>query len=142
MRRLQPGDERAIEAFLARHADASLFLRSNLRAGGLVDHGDPFQATWAGGFEEGALVAVAAHAWNGNVVLQAPRGLAEVVRCSVATSGRPLRGIVGEWDQLVAAREALGVADRRARFTSRDDLLALDVSALVVPAALARGEVR
>ncbi|HEY8514704.1 MAG TPA: GNAT family N-acetyltransferase [Candidatus Binatia bacterium] len=142
VRVLEPGDEPTIEAFLARHADASLFLRSNLRAGGLVDRSEPFQATWAGAFEGAELVAVAAHAWNGSVVVQAPRALADVVRFAVASSGRPLGGIVGEWDQVLAAREALGVTERPAICTSHDDLFALDLAELVVPSSLARGELR
>ena len=49
VRLLGPDDRAPLEAFLERHADSSLFLRSNLRAGGLVDEGEPFQATWVGG---------------------------------------------------------------------------------------------
>ena len=55
-------------------------------------------------------MAVAAHAWNGNLLLQAPRALAEVVRHAVARSGRALCGLLGEWRQVAAAREALGLA--------------------------------
>jgi GNAT superfamily N-acetyltransferase len=142
LRTLEPGDEGAAAAFLAEHADASMFLRSNLVAGGLVDRGEPFQATWAGAFEGGRLVAVAAHAWNGNLLLQAPRALAEVVRHAVASSGRALGGLLGEWRQVAAAREALGLAVCTPRFVNHDDLFALDLQALEVPQALARGDVR
>jgi len=45
LRTLQPGDEAALDAFLARHAESSMFLRSNARAAGLVDRGEPLQAT-------------------------------------------------------------------------------------------------
>lgn len=142
VRTLEPGDEEATAAFLARHADASMFLRSNLLAGGLVDRGEPFQATWAGAFARGRLVAVAAHAWNGNLLLQAPCALPEVVRHAIASSGRSLGGLLGEWRQVVAAREALGRAACTPRFVSHDDLFVLDLDTLAVPAALARGDVR
>ena len=39
IRLLGPGDEGRLEAFLAEHANSSLFLRSNLARGGLADHG-------------------------------------------------------------------------------------------------------
>lgn len=142
VRTLEPGDEDATATFLAAHADASMFLRSNLLAGGLVDRGEPFQATWAGAFERGRLVAVAAHAWNGNLLLQAPRALAEVARHAVTRSGRALGGLLGEWRQVAAARDALGRAAATPRFVSHDDLFALDLGALCVPPALARGDLR
>ena len=142
VRTLEPGDEQAIEAFLARRADASMFLRSNLRAGGLVDRGEPFHATWAGAFDDGGLLGVAAHAWNENVLLQAPAALPEVVRHAVRTSGRPVAGLLGEWSQVRAARGALAVDGRATRFASHDDLFALDLARLAVPPALARGDVR
>lgn len=142
VRTLVPGDEPAVEDFLGRHADASMFLRANLRAAGLRDAGETFQATWAGAFADGELAGVAAHAWNANLLLQAPRATAEVARHAVAASGRPLGGILGPWSQLVAARAALGESARPARFTSHDDLFALELSRLVVPDALAAGRVR
>ncbi|WP_437959361.1 hypothetical protein WME76_06700 [Sorangium sp. So ce119] len=37
LRTLVPGDEAALEAFLVQHAESSMFLRSNLRAAGLVE---------------------------------------------------------------------------------------------------------
>jgi len=142
VRTLQPGDENVLEALLVQHADTSMFMRSNLRLGGLRDEGKTFQATWAGAFDGAALVAVAAHAWNENLVLQAPRALPEVVRHAVGASGRRLRGIVGAWSQVIAARATLGLENRPASLVSHDDLFALDVAALAVPAALARGDVR
>lgn len=142
VRTLGPGDEAVVGAFLARHADASMFLRSNLLAVGLAYEGRTFQCTWAGAFDGDQLVGVAAHAWNGIVLVQAPRALADLVRHVVATSGRAVRGLLAEWAQLLAARRALGLDDRPARFVTRDDLFALELSRLVVPEPLARGRVR
>ena len=47
IRLLGPGDEGRLEAFLAEHADSSLFLRSNLARGGLADRGQEFQGAYA-----------------------------------------------------------------------------------------------
>lgn len=140
-RTLKPGDEGTVASFLAGHADSSMFLRANLRAGGLVDRGETFQATWAGAFAEGALVGVAAHAWNGNLLVQAPRALTEVVRAAAAASPRPVAGLLGERAQVIAARDALGLSRRPASFDSHDDLFALDLGRLVVPEPLAAGRV-
>lgn len=41
IRPLGPGDEPALEAFLVRHADFSMFLRSNSHAAGLAYEGKP-----------------------------------------------------------------------------------------------------
>ena len=48
LRLLVPGDEPPIEVFLEHHAASSMFLRSNLRAAGIVDHGQRFQGSWFG----------------------------------------------------------------------------------------------
>jgi predicted GNAT family acetyltransferase len=141
VRTLGPGDEEVVEAFLRRHADSSMFLRSNLRAAGLVDRGAPFEATWAGAFDDDALVGVAAHAWNHNVLVQAPHALEAVVRHAVTASRRTVGGLLGAWPQVVAARAALGADAWPTRFVSHDDLFALDLDQLVVPAALARGDI-
>ncbi len=138
VRTLAPGDQDVVAAFLASHADASMFLRSNLRSAGLVDRGAVFHATWAGAFDGDALVGVAAHAWNQNVLVQAPRGLADVVRHAVAASGRPVGGFLGPWQQVVDARAALGADTVATQFVSHDDLFALDLADLAVPSPLAR----
>jgi GNAT superfamily N-acetyltransferase len=142
VRALSAADAPAVEAFLREHADSSLFLRSNLAAVGIVDRGELYHGTWAAAFEDERIVALAAHAWNGNVVLQAPVALPAVVREAVARSNRSVGGLVGPWAQLVAARSALRLDGAAATFCSRDDLFALPLEALVVPSALAEGRVQ
>ena len=142
VRTLGPGDETVVGGFLARHADASMFLRSNLLAAGLAYAGRTFECTWAGAFDGDEIAGVAAHAWNGNVLVQAPRALADVVRHVAVASGRAVDGLLGEWTQVLAARTALGLDGRPVRFLSHDDLFALDLGRLIVPGALASGRVR
>ena len=136
VRLLGPADLPAVEVFLRRHADSSLFLRSNLRTAGIVDRGEPFQGTYFGAFDGAEVVGVAAHCWNGNVIVQAPAALADVVRAAVAATGRGVRGIVGPWKQLCAARRALSMDDRPAHMDSHDRLFALALADLVRPAVL------
>ena len=53
LRLLRPGDEAALDTFLALHADTSMFLRSNARSAGLADRGEPMQATYVAALDGG-----------------------------------------------------------------------------------------
>ena len=141
VRVLGHGDEARLEAFLARHAESSMFLRANVRASGLEDRGEPYHATYAAAVDGDRVVAVAAHAWMGGVLLQAPEHLEAVVRYAVERSGRPVRGLIGPWAQVVAARAALGLTDAPTRLASREILYTLTLSDLVMPVALGGGAV-
>ena len=133
IRVLRPGDEAALEEFLAPRALTSMFLRSNARAAGLLDRGEPMQATYAAAFEEGRLVAVAGHCWNGNLILQAPRETGAVAREALRASGRKLTALSGPWEQVLGARAELGLESRPTLTRDRDALFDLDLAALVVP---------
>jgi len=137
---LRPGDEGGLEAFLKRHADSSMFLRGNLRRGGLIDRGEAYQATYVGAFDGAALAGVAAISWGGYLQLQAPAYLAEAVRAVDAARPRAIKGISGPFDQVMAARAALGLTERVTSLDSAEDLFGLDLADLVVPENLASGE--
>ncbi len=137
LRRLGPADAAALDAFLAGHGDTSMFLRSNARRGGLTYGGAPLQADYAAAVEASTVTAVAAHCWNGILLIQAPRHLPAVVRLAVAESGRPVSGIGGPWDQVVAARSALGLHGALAAREGREHLFVLPLSDMVIPPALA-----
>lgn len=142
IRILGAADAAALEAFLLRHADSSMFLRSNARTAGLVDHGQPYQATYAAAFEREQIAAVAAHAWTGILLVQAHARLDAVVRLAVARSRRPVVGVNGPWAQVVAARTALGLRAVPALLDSHEILYALELARLVVPEPLADGRLR
>ena len=133
IRVLQPGDEDALETFLAPRALTSMFLRSNALAAGLLDRGESMQATYAAAFEEGRIVAVAAHCWNGTLILQSPRDGLAVAREALRASGRKLTALAGPWEQVLHAREELGLAMRPTITEDRDALFELDLPALRVP---------
>ncbi len=122
IRILRPGDENALEAFLRPHADTSMFLRSNARRAGLDDHGEPLQATYAASFDADAITAVAAHCWNGILLVQAPECLREVTHKALSTSGRTLKGISGPADQVQAARDSIGVRQPTLDDAGEEDL--------------------
>lgn len=140
---LSTGDEPALEAFLRPWLESSMFLRANARAAGLVDRGEPLQGTYVAAIDGGEIAGVAAHYWNGMLVLQAPdnRFIEPLARAAIARSARELRGFVGPWSQCRDARSALGLTDRATVLDSREQLYALDLARLRVPEILASGRV-
>ncbi len=141
VRRIEEGDLDALRAFLNARPHTTMFLRSNLQRVGLVDRGRPYEGTWAGAFVRGEIVGAAAHFWTGNVIVDAPDCAAAVARRAVQLSPRPLEGILGPWDQVVAVRSALGATRHPCRVESREVLFALDLRALLVPTGLSSGRV-
>lgn len=144
LRLLGPGDEAALDAFLARHPDSSMFLRANARSAGLTDRGQPMQGTYVAALEGGRIAGVVAHCWNGMVLVQAPElgHAAAAAHDAVRRSSRAVTGFSGPWDQVVAVRAALGLGAAPTAKDSRDELYVLDLARLVVPPALAGGELR
>lgn len=140
---LSLGDEPALEAFLAPLAASSMFLRANARAAGLVDRGGPLQGTYVAAYDHAVMTGVAAHYWNGMVVLQAPdlRTLEVIARAAVARSGRKLAGFVGPRSQVEEARRTLKLDERKTALDSRERLYELDLDELKIPRDLATGRI-
>ena len=65
------------------------------------DRGAAYQATYAAAFKRGKITSVAAHCWNGMLLLQADEVAERVVRRALSASGRPLAGLLGPWGQVV-----------------------------------------
>lgn len=136
LRVLAPGDEAVLESLLARHPDSSMFLRSNVMAAGLEDRGRRQQGTYVGAFDRGTLVAVAAHCWNGTMLVQAPVHADTVALEAARRSGRAVHGLLGPWEQVVAARHALGLDETPTARSTREELCSLALSDLVRPEVL------
>ncbi|WP_375475608.1 GNAT family N-acetyltransferase [uncultured Nostoc sp.] len=142
LRILQPGDEVSLEAFLLQHTDTSMFLRSNWRAAGLLDQGARFQGTYIAAYIDENIVAVAAHFWNGMIVVQAPIHLLEVVQAAVAQSGRAISGISGPAAQVEATKSILGFSNRPTQLDEPEIFLSLALRNLQIPQALASAKVQ
>jgi RimJ/RimL family protein N-acetyltransferase len=135
LRLLAAADEPALRAFLMPRATTSMFMLSNSRTAGLVDEGKPFQATYVGAFDAGELVGVAAHCWNGMVLVQAPHDrVRELASFAVATSGRAIAGFSGAADQVELARGAFELP--AAAVDEVESLYSLELADLIVPPAL------
>ncbi len=142
IRMLRPGDEGLLEAFLLPRVATSMFLIGNMRNVGLADHGRRYQGAYAAAFEGGQITAVAAHYWNGNLILQAPRHLDALQRAAVAASGRPIQGIIGPDEQVAAARTMLEIDDSLVRLDETEKLYSLSLADLRVPEGLRSGRLR
>lgn len=142
IRILGPGDSEALEAFLVPRLESSMFLIGNLRVAGLRDQGAPYEGTYAAAYEQGRMVAVVAHYWNRNLVLQAPQHVGPLCRAAAVASGRPVRGVVGPASQVDQAMAALQLSAAGAQLDERETLFALPLAELCVPEPLARGQVR
>jgi RimJ/RimL family protein N-acetyltransferase len=138
---LVPGDEPRLFAFLERYVDTSLFLFSNVERAGLLDRGQPLQATYvAAGDAAGNITAVSGHAWNGNVFLQGDIGLEAAARRAVELSGREVRGLIGPWPLVLRARAALGLDQTTTTHDGQELLFALSLDALRLPSLLRQPE--
>src|SRR5262249_5118353 len=112
IRLLTSSDISALDAFLIAHRDSSMFLRANARRAGLDYRGEPFQAVYAAAIRDERMVGVAAHCWNGMLLMQAPEAAAVVATACVDWSGRGVTGFAGPLEHVHEARAALGLADR------------------------------
>jgi ribosomal protein S18 acetylase RimI-like enzyme len=139
LRLLRPGDEAALDSFLRGHAASSMFLRSNLRAAGIEDHAEVQQATYVGLFRGTELIAVAAHCWNGSLLLQAPVAVERVAAAAAEASGREVRALLGPASQVDAVQRSPLLRGRVPKKKSIEELMQLPLDRLIVPAALRDG---
>lgn len=141
VRRLTPDDRPAFDAFLDRHRATSMFLRANAFHSGLVDGSERFQGLYVGAFADNVLTDVAAHYWNGNIILQAPTQPAELALAVARESGRGVDGVLGPWPQVEAAERALDLGRRHLGKMVPEYLYRLDLADLIVPEQLSTGRV-
>lgn len=137
IRLLTPADRPALERFLADHAPQAMFLRANLARSGLDDGDRPYRGRYAAAFDGEAITGVAAHYWNGMLILLAPQHAARLAL--VAAGGRRLTGLLGPQADIAAARAALDVDSGELRVDDRENLFGLTLARMSVPALLRDG---
>lgn len=139
IRLLGPGDEEPLDRFLAARGDEGQLLRANLARGGLEDRGAPCQATYAAAFKRGKIASVAAHCWNGMLLLQADEAAEQVARTALAASRRPLAGLLGPWGQVVWVAWTLDLPQDSPGLDRAQRRMILDLAELRLPEPLAGG---
>ena len=141
MRRLGPDDRDALDTFLLSHRASSMFIRSNLFQAGVVDGPSRYQGLYVGAFDGDDLTDVAAHYWNGHIILQAPTAPVELAVAVAQQSRRVVTGVLGPWSQIKVAEPELDIDRSRLGKVVPEYLYALDLSALTVPKPLSTGVV-
>ncbi len=141
---LRPGEEARLETFLYPRLDSSMILLSNLRQAGLVDRGEPFQGIYYAACSSAAdeIVGVVAHYWQGNLVLQAPERLEEILETIAASPKRPIQGLLGLSEQVGRAIQFLGWTEADIQLDEEEGLYALPMAELTVPERLSAGRLR
>jgi GNAT superfamily N-acetyltransferase len=137
---LTGNDALALDRFLLPRAESSLVLLANARAAGLDYRGMALQGTYAAYRTRDGITGVAAHYWNGMVILQAPENAGELLRAVLAASGRACTGIAGPGEQVQEVLPAILATAPRPAMNSRDTLFSLDLDDLITPGTLQRGD--
>ena len=140
-RPIEPFDRSQLDAFLLKHRDTSIFIRSNLQRSGLQFQPKPYHAHYVGAFSGVNLIGVAAHCWNGMLLIQATEKIAELARATVAYSGRKVSGFCGPLDQVREAQSALDLSGVPAAINEDEWLYGLDLANIFVPGILQQGAV-
>ena len=140
-RRLTPDDRPVLDAFLDGHRATSVYLRSNLFHTGIRDGPKPYCGLYVGAFAGDALTDVAAHYWNGMIILQAPARPAELALAAARESARAVNGLLGPWPQVEAAEKVLEPGRKRLGEVAPDILYRVFLDDLAVPEPLSSGRV-
>lgn len=146
VRLLANSDAQAVEAFLQRYAEASMFLRSNIRSAGLDFAGQPYGGRYHGAFAvDGCLAGLVAHSWSGDVLVQAPDDVPELcaaMLADAASRSAAISGVNGPADQARRVLENCGLADWPKSLDADETLFSLRLADLRLPPALAVGAVQ
>lgn len=133
IRKLNNNDVPEVERFLARHADTSMFIRSNMRNAGLEYESRDYAGEYWGVYESSKLVGVIAQYWNGNVMMQVPQAqhLIDVTQILMKEHTRPIKGILGDAEQSDIVINLLGLKSSDFAVNETEGLFALDLNDLV-----------
>ena len=118
-----------------------MFLRTNIHHAGLQDGAERYHGLYMGAFDGDRLTDIAAHFWNGHIILQAPTLSSEIAVAVAQESGRSVIGILGPWAQVKAAEHHVDLDRNRLGKVVPEYLYILNLEALEFPKALSRGDV-
>ncbi len=130
IRPARAGDEAAIDTFLSRHAETSMFLRANLHRFGLFNRDHP-NATEYFVVDGAGLRAVLGHSNGGFLMLQAPDATPMFWNdVSTLMQGRQVVGMSGVPDQITALKTALDLQQATYSMDDAEPLYRLDLARL------------
>lgn len=136
IRKLKNSDAEKLEQFLSDYAETSMFLRSNMKRVGLEYQNSDYHGDYFGAFDEnGDVIGVLAHYWNGNIMMQAldKAILGGLIHAFRDATTRPIAGILGADEQAKAVIDELLLADKAYATNRSEGLYTLDLDKLSVP---------
>ncbi len=134
IRKARPGDEAAIDAFLARHADTSMFLRSNLLEYGLARSAASRATTYWLSEDASGIRAVFGRSNGGFVMMQAADATdADWIAFRDSMTGQSILGITGDAQQVATGRAFLGLDGLAYALDDVEPLYCLSLDALILP---------
>ena len=134
MREANPEDRDRMEDFLARYAETSMFLRSNLASHGIGHSVHPHSTRFFLSETAQGIGAVFGLTRGGFLMAQSPNVPDATYRAFAnAIAGAMIRGMTGVSDQVTATLKALGLAGRPFSRDSLDPLYQFDIDALPDP---------
>ena len=142
IRILQSGDEAALEQFLLPRLVSSMFLLSNSRVMGVAEGQQPYQGRYVAEFQDGKIVGVVAHYWNGMLIMQMPHPSPALCQMALDDSDRPLKGVLGPNTQVTAVLSSLNIPPDQIRLDDTEKQYSLSLAELIVPPALQDGTVQ
>lgn len=133
IRKAEPEDAAAIDAFLTPFAETSMFLRGNLASHG-VGQGGHSHSTDYFLWDRAGIHAVFGHTKGGFLMAQCP-GLehAAIAGFARAIAGREVLGITGVPEQVAAILEACGIASEDLSIDAEEPLYRMDLWCLEDP---------
>ena len=135
LRPARPGEEAELDAFLARHAASSMFLRGNLATHGLAGPPHPHRtAVWRWP-AKGPVRAVFGRTRAGMLLLQAPDAPGAIRAFAALLAGQEIAGVTGAAGQVDALVGALRLPDAALRANLHEPLMHLDLARLPAPPA-------
>ncbi|HHL20364.1 MAG TPA: N-acetyltransferase, partial [Aliiroseovarius sp.] len=133
IRAARAGDETAIQAFLSRHAETSMFLRANLHRFGLFDRDHP-NATEYFVEDQNGITGVFGRSNSGFLLVQAPEATAHFWdQISALMQGRHVVGMSGAPAQVSALKRGLGLEGAAFAIDDAEPLYRLDLDQLQAP---------
>ena len=127
-------DAPALEAFLARHPESSMFLRQNLAAHGPEGGSHAHAARFWWRDDGGELAGVVALTTQGMLLMQVP-GVQALAALRQALAGERIHGMNGEAGQVARLRGALGLADVPCSLDRSEPLYRMALADLRLPGA-------
>lgn len=133
--KLNNNDAPEVEKFLKRHAESSMFLRSNMARAGLEYQDRDYAGEYWGVYDGEKITGVLAHYWNGNVMMQCPslNDLLKLASVFMEEKTRKVKGILGLEEQAAIIVNVLDIPPEKFGINNIEGLFALDLNNLKMP---------